>query len=172
LFAGRLDPVKRPLLVARIAAELHKRRANNYRFLVAGDGPEGGAMKALVRKLGITEMFDFLGHIEDVESVLRRCELVILTSEAEGIPLIVLEAFACGRTAVASAVGGVREVVTPETGVAIPPGRDEIRRFADAIEELTARPEVRDSLARNGRVLVERLFDRRRFFQEYREVFA
>ena len=104
--------------------------------------------------------------------LLGECELVILPSKAEGIPLIVLEAFASLRTVVASAVGGVPEVVTPETGVPVPYGPQEVRQFADALHELLEQPLLRDALAERGCELVERLFDRQQFADEYRAMFG
>ena len=173
LFAGRLDAVKRPLLVPQIAEALRKRRGrDDFRFVIAGDGPERASLIARVRSRGLETLFDFRGQVPDTAPLLGDCELVILPSKAEGIPLIVLEAFASLRTVVASAVGGVPEVVTPETGVAIPCGSQEVRQFADALHELMEQPDLRDARAEKGRNLVERLFDRQQFAGAYRELFA
>jgi glycosyltransferase involved in cell wall biosynthesis/GT2 family glycosyltransferase len=173
LFAGRLDAVKRPLLVPRIAEALRERRGrDDFRFVIAGDGPERASLIARVRKRGLETLFDFRGQVPDTAPLLGECDLVILPSKAEGIPLIVLEAFASLRTVVASAVGGVPEVLTPETGVPIPYGPQEVRQFADALHELMEHPELRDARAERGRKLVERLFDSQQFAGAYRALFA
>jgi glycosyltransferase involved in cell wall biosynthesis/GT2 family glycosyltransferase len=173
LFAGRLDAVKRPLLVPEIAEALRERRKrDDFRFVIAGDGPERAALGSRVRKRGLEALFDFRGQVPDMAPLLGECELVILPSKAEGIPLIVLEAFASLRTVVASAVGGVPEVVTPETGVPVPYGPQEVRQFADALHELLEQPLLRDALAERGCELVERLFDRQQFADEYRAMFG
>jgi glycosyltransferase involved in cell wall biosynthesis len=173
LFAGRLDPVKRPLLLSEIAAELRcRRKREDFRFVIAGYGSEKDALVARVRRLGLEGLFEFRGNVDDIAPLLGECELVILPSISEGIPLIVLEAFASRRTVVASAVGGVPEVVTLETGIPIPRGPLEAGRFADALSGLIDAPLLRAALAENGRKLVERLFDRHRFTDEYRELLA
>lgn len=173
LFAGRLDAVKRPLLVPQIAEALRERRGrDDFRFVIAGDGPERASLVARVRERGLETLFDFRGQVPDTAPLLGECEMVILPSKAEGIPLIVLEAFASLRTVVASAVGGVPEVVTPETGVPIPYGPREVRQFADALHELMEHPELRDARAERGRKLVEQLFGRQQFAGAYRALFA
>jgi glycosyltransferase involved in cell wall biosynthesis len=173
LFAGRLDPVKRPLLLPEIAKELRRKRGSkDFRFVIAGDGSEKVALVARVRHLGLEGLFEFRGHVDDIAPLLGECELVILPSISEGIPLTLLEAFASRRTVVASAVGGVPEVVTLETGIPIPRGPLEVGQFADALSGLMDEPALRAVLAENGRKLVERLFDRQRFTDEYRELFV
>ena len=173
LFAGRLDPVKRPLLLPEIAAELRRRRnREDFRFVIAGDGSESAALSALIRRRRLEGLFDLRGHVDDVTPLLQASDVVILPSRAEGVPLILLEAFACCRTVVASAVGGVSEIVTRETGVAIPPGPREVSRFAEALNDLMEQPSLRVSRAENGRKLVERLFSRDRFAEDYRALLA
>lgn len=173
LFAGRLDPVKRPLLLPEIARELrHRRKRDDFRFIIAGDGPEKAALEARVRQLGLHALFDLRGHVNDIAPLLGQCNVVVLPSRAEGIPLIILEAFASRRTVVASAVGAVPELVTPETGVAVACGPGEVSGFAGALNELLDQPALREARGQNGRMLVERLYDRRRFEDEYRALFA
>jgi glycosyltransferase involved in cell wall biosynthesis len=173
LFAGRLDAVKRPLLLPDIAEELLRLRGQkDFRFVIAGDGPERDSLMARVRKRRLESLFDFRGYVQDIAPLLADCEVVILPSSAEGIPMIILEAFAAGRTVVASAVGAVPEVVTSETGVLIPHGPGEIQGFANALHELLAQPKVRQVKADNGRRLVEQLYNRQRFTEEYRALFA
>lgn len=173
LFAGRLDAVKRPLLLADIAQELRQRRkSDDFRFVVAGDGAERAALTARVHKCGLDAVFDLRGYVADIVPLLEECDLVLLPSAAEGIPLIILEAFASCRTVVASAVGAVPEAVTPETGRTIPRGPREVSEFADAVNELLDKQSLRETLAKNGRKLVEQLYDRQRALEGYRALFA
>jgi glycosyltransferase involved in cell wall biosynthesis len=172
LFAGRLDPVKRPLLLADIALGLRQRRGrDDFRFVVAGDGSESTGLRRRVHLQRLDSLFEFRGHVADVAPDLAACEAVVLPSKAEGIPLIVLEAFAASRPVVASAVGGVPEVVTPDTGILVPLGADEIEKFVAALDLLIGDPGLRRSLGANGRRLVERQFDRRRAAEAYRALF-
>jgi glycosyltransferase involved in cell wall biosynthesis len=172
LFAGRLEAVKRPLLLAEIALRLRRHRGrDDFRFVVTGDGPEAAALRRRVRAHVLEPCFEFRGQVPDIAPELAACEVVVLPSKAEGIPLIVLEAFAASRPVVASAVGGVPEVVTPETGILVPPGAAEIEKFVAALDLLIGDPGLRRSLGANGRRMVEREFDRRRAAEAYRALF-
>lgn len=172
LFAGRLEAVKRPLLLAEMALGLrHRRGRDDFRFVVAGDGPEAAGLRRRVRALGLDGLFEFRGQVADIAPELAACEALVLPSKAEGIPLIVLEAFAASRPVVALAVGAVPEVVSPETGILVPPGAGEIRKFVDALDLLIGDAGLRRSLGTNGRRMVERRFDRRRAAEAYRALF-
>jgi glycosyltransferase involved in cell wall biosynthesis/GT2 family glycosyltransferase len=158
LFAGRLDPIKRPLLLADIAARLR----GDFCFLVAGAGPEEAALRRRIRKLGLDRAFRFLGPIDDMPRVLADAAVVVIPSEAEGIPLIALEAFAMERPVVCSRAGAAHEAVGAATGVLIEPGPDEADRFAAALAQLLDDPDRRREMGRAGRRLVESEYSRER----------
>jgi glycosyltransferase involved in cell wall biosynthesis len=172
LFAGRLEAVKRPWLLVEIALRLRRRRArDDFRFVVAGDGPEAAGLRRRVRSHKLEQSFEFLGHVADIMPELAACEVLVLPSKSEGIPLIVLEAFAASRPVVASAIGGIPEVVTAETGILVPQGAAEIEKFAAALDLLISDPGLRRTLGTNGRRMVELGFDQRRAAQQYRALF-
>jgi glycosyltransferase involved in cell wall biosynthesis len=166
LFAGRLDPVKRPLLLADIAA----RRHGDFCFLVAGAGPEEQALRRRIRQLGLEGAFRFLGQVDDMPGVLADAAVVVIPSEAEGIPLIALEAFAMERPVVCSRAGATQEAISPATGVLIEPGPNEAERFAAALAQLLDNPDRRRELGRAGRRLVESEYSRERARAAYCEL--
>jgi glycosyltransferase involved in cell wall biosynthesis len=84
---------------------------------------------------------------------------VILPSRAEGIPLVVLEALACSRPVVASNVGAIGEVLTPDCGVLIDVGRSEAAAFAGALDTLLNQPELREKMGAAGRKKIEAEYD-------------
>jgi glycosyltransferase involved in cell wall biosynthesis/GT2 family glycosyltransferase len=174
LFAGRLDPVKRPLMLVDIAIALRQLRPESaFRILVAGDGPESGPLRERVRRAGVSDFFQCLGHVPDITPFLENVDLLVLTSRTEGIPLVVLEAFAAGRPVVASNVGAVAEVVDTDTGFIIEPSgmESEVKAFARAIHALLESPELRERMGRNARVKVETEYNIDKFWQEYRNLF-
>jgi glycosyltransferase involved in cell wall biosynthesis len=172
LFAGRLAAVKRPTLLVDIAREWTKLRANyRLRFVVAGDGPESERLLESVRRAKLETMFSFLGMVDDIRPLLDESDIVVVPSRSEGIPLIVLEAFASQRPVVCSRVGAVDEAVDGATGVLIETGAGESRRFAVAIHSLLENPRQRDEMGKAGRRRVEELYDRSRCQAQYRELF-
>jgi glycosyltransferase involved in cell wall biosynthesis len=102
LFAARLTPRKQPVLLADIARELcGLRPQRDFRFVIAGDGPEEDRVRGRVHKLGLDALFDFRGQVDDLAPLLVDCDVMILPSRSEGVPLVVLEALASARPVVA-----------------------------------------------------------------------
>jgi glycosyltransferase involved in cell wall biosynthesis len=112
--AGRLEPVKRLDLFLEMARRVRDRRSD-VRFVVAGEGREESRLRALAVSLGIQNEMMFLGHRDDVFDVLRAFDIMVLCSDHEGLPMVLLEAMALGALVVARAVGGIPEVI--EQGV-------------------------------------------------------
>jgi glycosyltransferase involved in cell wall biosynthesis len=106
---------------ALVAAELP-----DVDFLVVGEGEDRPALEALVRELGLGARVRFTGVRHDVPALLGAVDVLTLCSRFEGFPNVVMEAMATGAVAVATDVGGVRELVEPETtGLLVPPGAPE-----------------------------------------------
>lgn len=172
VFGGRLDPVKRPLLLVEIASELVKLRGcRDFRVLVAGDGPEAESLRISVQRTGLDSVFELLGYVDDVQKVLAEADVVVVPSQAEGIPLIVLEAMAMAKPVVCSNVGAVSEALEPSTGILIGSGAGLARRFASALHGLLENPRLRETMGQAGRRKVEAEYDLRQSRQAYRELF-
>lgn len=78
--------------------------------VIAGDGDPSPLLE-LCTELGISREVSFVGRVEDVRAVLRRCHVVCLTSQHEGFPNALLEGLAAGKPVVATKVGGIPELV-------------------------------------------------------------
>src|SRR5262249_14001014 len=90
---------------------------------IAGEGPERAALSAEATRLGVADRVTFLGRRSDVPDLLEACDVFALPSRQEGLGVAALEAMARGRPVVASAVGGLAEIVAPEeTGYLVAPG--------------------------------------------------
>lgn len=106
---GRLVPVKNyPLLLAAIAALARK----DIVVLLVGEGPERSALESLGKALGLENQVRFLGHRDDVTSLLAAMDVFVLPSLSEGMSNTLLEAMASGVACVASAVGGNPELIS------------------------------------------------------------
>jgi len=109
-WVGRFDAQKDPLLFLR-AAHAVLRRGLNARFVMAGEGPLRRRVEAEARRLGHAERIRLLGRVPDAAPLLKRCSFLVLTSRWEGMPNVVLEAMACSRPVIATAVGGCPEMI-------------------------------------------------------------
>jgi len=168
LFAARLDPVKRPLLVAEIAKNLLRLRPErDFRFIIAGSGPERERLESRVKKMGLEALFDFRGQVDHLAPLYAASDIVILPSRSEGVPLVILEALAGGRPVVASKVGSIPEVLDSSCGILIE-HFDAAAEFARAIHLLLDRPELREKLGAAGR----RKMEENRDIRKTREAFA
>lgn len=121
-FLGRICKEKGPLEFLETAAIIGK-ECPRARFVVAGEGPLFDEMQATAKRLGIAEQCRFLGQLQlsEVPGFLTDLDVLLSTSETEGIPNALLEAATMGIPIVASAVGGVPRVVADgETGFLAP----------------------------------------------------
>ena len=171
LFAARLDPVKQPLLVADIAQALSiLRPQRDFRFIIAGDGPQREAFERRVHKLGLDSLFDFRGQVDDLAPLYAACDVLLLTSRSEGVPLVVLEALASARPVVASKVGGIPEVLDPSCGILIE--KPDPGEFARAIHSLLGQRDLREKMGIAGRTKMEANHDIRRTRAAFAGLFA
>lgn len=108
-------------------------------FVVAGEGPDRAALEGQVARLGLAARVRLAGFRDDTAALLAACDLFVLPSLYEGLPLSVLEAMAAGKAVVASAIPGVAEaVVHGETGLLVPAA--DARALAGAVRSLLADP--------------------------------
>jgi glycosyltransferase involved in cell wall biosynthesis len=111
-FVGRLTRIKRPDRLVSVAREL-RRLVPGVRFVVCGDGDAAGEVAAAAGEFGTA--LRSVGWRPDVETVYAAADLVLLTSDNEGMPVSLIEAGLAGVPVVATKVGSVGEVV--EDGV-------------------------------------------------------
>jgi len=132
-------------VVARVA-----RRVPEVVFVWAGAFGWQPHFEARVRRAGLSHAVRFLGHVDDIASFYAACDVVALTSRREGSPNALLEAMAMARPVVATAVGGVPEIVSSgEEGILV--SRDDVDGFAAALVDLLAMPLVARCLGAAGR---------------------
>jgi glycosyltransferase involved in cell wall biosynthesis len=158
VFVGRLDYPKQPLLIPVIAQHLERLRPHRrWRFLVAGSGSKEAAVNRLVTDWNLQHRVRLLGWQDHPDSLLQAADIVLLTSLAEGLPCALIEAQATGRPIVAGEAKGVREVVTPDTGLLCPP-KDPLA-YAEHLARLIDDAELRQQYGRAARRHAEGCFD-------------
>ena len=142
-FAGRLG-IQKSLGVALEALAL----VPDVTLAVAGDGPERARLERRTHELGLDARVRFLGSVsrDGVLRLFRSADASLLSSSWENFPHTVIEALAVGSPVIATAVGGVPEVVRDGVnGLLVPPG--DPRALADAIEGFFADADLRGRLA-------------------------
>jgi glycosyltransferase involved in cell wall biosynthesis len=147
LSVGRLETEKNPLLLADVLARLDD---GHWRLLICGEGPMEGELRERLRELGVADRAELLGYLPIHGGLMDRYRSVnafLHVSWTEGMPQVLLEAFAAGTPVVATAVGGVPEAAG-DAALLIPPGDPDAA--ARALARLAAEPELRRELVAKG----------------------
>jgi glycosyltransferase involved in cell wall biosynthesis len=107
---GRIEPVKRVDLFLNMA-QLVSSQLPGARFVVAGDGSLHQEMTKLAHEIGLRDKVLFTGHRDDICNLLKALDVLVICSEHEGMPMVLLEAMWLGVPVVVRAVGGMVEVI-------------------------------------------------------------
>jgi glycosyltransferase involved in cell wall biosynthesis len=155
-FVGRLSSEKAPDAFVRMAWLV----ANEHptaTFVVIGNGAMRSELKQMVRAFDIEDRVHFLGERHDVRVLLPSLTLLALTSRAEGMPLALMEAMAEGVPVVATAVGGVPELVEHDrSGLLVGPG--DVTQMAEYVVALLDDAKRRQTLGQYARSRAEKLW--------------
>lgn len=161
LFLGRLVERKGVHVLLEALAQLGR----PARLDVVGDGPERVALERRAATLGLGERVRFHGFVsaEEKRRLLERSDALVLPAivdakgDVEGLGVVLLEAFAFGTPVVASAAGGITDIVAHgRNGLLVPPG--DVPALAEALRTLHDAPELGLRLGEAGRLDVERRF--------------
>jgi len=165
LHVGRFAPQKNHLLLIEAFALAVKEYPSMKLWLV-GDGPLRPAVEKAIVKMGLERKVLFLGIRDDVRKLLADSDLFVLSSDYEGVPLAVLEAMAAGKPVVATAVGGVPELIEDgETGILVPPRNPEA--LAQGILRLAKDADLRQRMGKAAQERAQERFDISQTAREY-----
>jgi glycosyltransferase involved in cell wall biosynthesis len=163
---GRLVPIKDlGTLLAAVAL------LPGVHLALVGDGEMRTRLQAQTVAMGLAARVHFTGWFHDVPAALSDSDVVALTSRNEGTPVSLIEAAAAARPVVATAVGGVPQVVLDGvTGYLAGPGRSE--DIAGLLHRLVADPERRACMGEAGRRHVRQRFSHERLVRDIRDLYA
>jgi glycosyltransferase involved in cell wall biosynthesis len=148
-YVGRLVAIK-DLVTTLEALTLALPRAPQLRLVLVGDGDQRVALEEHARRVGVEAHVRFVGWRSDLERIYAGVDAVVLSSRNEGTPVALVEAMASGRPTVATAVGGVADVVADGvTGLLVPSGN--ALQMALALVRLAESPDERARLGAAGR---------------------
>jgi glycosyltransferase involved in cell wall biosynthesis len=142
-------------LLEALAAMQGRHRA--IRAFIAGDGSQRAALEEQANRLGLGQTVRFLGSIEDPRTLFWAIDIFVQPSMMEGLGVALLEAMACGLSAVASRSGGMAEVIENRHDGLLVAVADTVA-LARSIEELADSPALRLSMGAQGRIKAEQDF--------------
>ncbi|MGD9787002.1 MAG: glycosyltransferase [Sulfuricellaceae bacterium] len=149
LMVGILRSVKRHEIAMQAFQRFLERQPNAW-LVLAGEGPMREGLGKLAAQLGIADRIKFLGHREDIPDLLAAADILLLTSRSEGVPQAVTQALGLGVPVIATAVGGVPELIIHEkTGLLVPP--ENPKAAAEALSRLANDPAFAARLGEAGR---------------------
>ena len=163
LFVGRLVRRKGVDVLLRAAKVL--KDDSRLRIRIVGEGPERPSLEAVARELGVLETVSFEGLIDErrIDAMFAGCDALVLpaivteTGDTEGLGVVLIEAMGYGKPVIASAAGGIVDVVSNEdTGLLVPPG--DASALASAIRRAMDDPEQMRAIARRGTAFAESAF--------------
>ncbi len=169
IFVGRLVPIKRVDVLLRSLAHARGLKAP-VRLVVVGGGPLQHELEALASELGIAQETHFLGYREDVKELVSGSDVAVLSSSAEGTPVSLIQSGAGALPAVATAVGGVPEVVSDESGVLVQAGDHEA--LGRALAALAGDSSLRRRLGSGARERVRERFAAQRLVADVEALYA
>jgi glycosyltransferase involved in cell wall biosynthesis len=157
--ACRLVPIKRLDLFVAAASKVIE-QCPAARFVIAGDGPDRESIEHSVREANLAHKILLLGHCDRVYDVLRAADVFVLTSDHEGLPMVLLEAMQLGIPIVARRVGGLPEVLGEDCGQFVDdadPGH-----IGEAIVRLLNDSSSREAMVTRARIRVSTRFNSER----------
>jgi len=160
LCVGRLCEQKGQLLLIDAVAQL-KRRGMDVQLVLAGDGELRAEMETKIAALGLEKVVEITGWLsgDQVKQRLRQCRALVLPSFAEGLPVVIMEAFALQRPVLSTYVAGIPELVRDQVnGWLIPAGS--LEHLVEALlDVLNAPPELLEKLGSHARASVKAKHD-------------
>ena len=180
---GRLTEIKNHQLFLQVAALLKKTNRRNVRFVIIGDGHLRRKIEKYVDELGLRGDVQFLGSRQDPENFYPALDVVALTSLNEGTPLSLIEGMANARPVIATAVGGVVDLLGAkasaqteqgftlhERGLAVASGDTDA--FAKGLDYLIANEPLRRELAERGHDFVNQNYAKERLLADMTALYA
>jgi len=172
---GRLTEIKNHQGFLDAAAQLKKLSRAKIRFLVIGDGGLRPQLESHANELGLRDDVLFLGSRSDPENFYPALDIVALTSLNEGTPLSLIEAMANERPVIATAVGGVVDLLGQKTSSAdgfhicergVLVEEKDATTFAKGLDLLITDESLRHEIATRGREFVEKNYSKERLLRD------
>lgn len=157
-FSGRLEHLKGPIRLLNAFSMAQQTHAH-IELKIAGDGSQKEEFVAVSRRLGLEQKCQLAGvykTLHERDQFMNSFDVFVLPTLTEGTPNVIIEAMANAKPIIASAVGGVPDLVTEDVGILVPP--DDIHALADAMTRMAADVDTRRRMGAAARRKYEQLF--------------
>jgi L-malate glycosyltransferase len=136
-------------------ADILRKKHPEFRFLMIGDGPLREELSAAIRQKNLGDVVTMAGFREDAKTLMQGFDIFLNTSETEGLGSSILDAFVRGIPVVATAAGGIPEIVIHnKTGMLVPVKQPQA--LADCVEQLLSDPGLKNEITRNASEFVKK----------------
>ncbi len=143
----------------------------NARLVILGEGPERTELEALAHSLGVADRVSLPGHVADIAAAICDFDIFALSSDTEQAPISVIEAMAAALPIVATDVGDIRTMVSPENQPFTVPLGDEAR-FAEALSHVAGDADLRARLGRANRARAQAGHDIGQMIGRYAQIYG
>jgi glycosyltransferase involved in cell wall biosynthesis len=164
VWLGRFHPDK-DVLTALEAFREATQRVNTLHLRVVGDGEERRTAEEFVRRHQLQQHVSLTGEVANPVPILQAADMFFMSSATEGTPLALLEALSCGLPVVATSVGGIPNVISPEVGI-LAPARDSVA-LAKGLVTLAGDEELRVKMGEKARQLAVGHYSEQRMAKDY-----
>jgi glycosyltransferase involved in cell wall biosynthesis len=148
IHVGRFTKAKNHKLLIEIMIIL-KNKYKNIKLNLVGDGELFDEINYLVKEYNLSSYVNFLGHRNDIPDLLADNNIFLLTSNWEGLPLVLLEAMAAGIPIISTDVGGVKDIIKHQyNGFLVKP--DNANDFVEVLDYILKNKEIRDTVVKNA----------------------
>ncbi len=172
LSVGRLSREKAHIDLLEAFKRLRETKPEiSPKLIIVGDGPERSRLEAAAESLACKDRVIFAGQVSEVQTFYAMADVFALPSHSEGSPNVLLEAMAANLPIVATAVGGVPEMVeNNESALLVPP--NDPPSIAAAIANLLTDKDLAQRLARNAATLVDAQYNPENYVRSLVEIYS
>jgi len=160
---GRFSREKNQDLLIRLYGEVMK-LVPDARLILVGNGPQAGEFKSLAMSLGLSQNIEFIDHFDDIREMMERIDIFILLSDAEGMPISLIEALYFGKPVIATPVGSIPEMIIPGYNGYIFP-KEAFDEIAHVVARLMQDDTAFREMSKNNRRAYTQRFDPEKQFQ-------
>jgi glycosyltransferase involved in cell wall biosynthesis len=157
-FAARMEELKGPMVLMEAFGLTHH-RVKNVCLRIAGDGSQRGRVAARARSLHVSDRYQYYGvytRSEERNAFMHDLDVFVMPSFTEGTPNSIIEAMANGKPIIASAVGGIPDMIDSESGILVPAG--DAPALAKAMLFLARNPQRRVRMGKAAHARYKKLF--------------